>query len=405
VPLAAALDLTDPRPEQLVGWTPVRLHWVGTEPVVDWCYTEGADFKDPFFDQTVDRCLRRPFCLLFRHHTAMATMSEVAAVADTLPLAGLVFHGSRCGSTLVSQMLAHLPTTLVMAEPAPVHSVLAARSNDPAVADEQVVEWLQWIMAVLGRRRRPEQRHLVLKLDAWAVLYLPLILKAFPETPWIFVYRDPIEVLVSHLGHRGYHMIPGCLPPELLGLGPGDPTALAPEQYMARVLAALLDAASRSPDEGRSMLINYRQLPGVVTTRIAQWFGLAIDSGAAADLTGVADRDAKNPALAFAADSGDKQARASQRLRTASNEWVQPAYRSLESQRTAQETAPRTAQETAPRTAPRTAQETAPRTAQETAPRTAQEPAPRTAQETAPRTAQATAPRTAGETGQRTGRR
>lgn len=324
------MGVTTPNPDQLAGWTPIRLQRTDAEPVVDWCYTQGEQFDDPFFDQTVARCLQRPVRMLFRRQTPMATLGQVAEAGDALPLAGLVFHSSRCGSTLVSQMLAHLSSTLVMAEPGPLQSVLEAPSTDPAFSEDQVLDWLRWMVAVLGQRRRPEQRHLVIKLDAWAVLYHPLLSRAFPETPRIFLYRDPIEVLVSQLSHRGYHMIPGCLPPSLLGLFPADATRLAPEDYMACVLGALFEAAAGSTG---SMLVAYPELPDAVTRRIAPYFGLDIEPDDLARLEQTAGRDAKNPAIPFVSDGAVKQGRATDALRAAVERWVRPHYQALEAHR------------------------------------------------------------------------
>ena len=55
---------------------------------------------------------------------------------------------------------------------------------------------------------------------------------AFPDTPCVFLYRDPVEVIVSHLGHRGDHMVPGTLPEDIIGISTDEirPTA---EQYLA----------------------------------------------------------------------------------------------------------------------------------------------------------------------------
>lgn len=323
------MGLTTPTPAQLVGWTPIRLEQSDDGPIVDWCCTERERFDDPFFDQTVERCLRHPFRLLFRHRTTMATLGQVADAGATLPLAGLIFHSSRCGSTLVSQMLGCLPSVLVLSEPGPLHSVLALT----AVPEEQRVDWLRWTTAALGQPRAPEQRHLVIKLDAWAALDLPLILRAFPATPWIFVYRDPVEVLVSHEGHRGYHMVPGILPLASLGLDPGAAATPAPEVYMARVLGALLQAAARSVTGGPAMLVNYRELPGAVADRVAPWFGLETGPAEVARMAEVASRDAKNFSLAFEDDGAAKQMRASDGLRKAVAQWVEPQYQVLEAQR------------------------------------------------------------------------
>lgn len=369
------MGLTTPTPDQLRGWTPIRLGGTVAAPIVDWCHTEGERFEDPFFDQSIERCLRRPFNLLFRHQTAVESLGQVAAAGDALPLAGLVFHCSRCGSTLVSQMLARVASVRVMAEPGPLHSVLSVLSAHPDISEERRRDWLRWTIAALGRSRRPEQRHLVIKLDAWAVLSLPMILEAFPATPWIFVYRDPVEVMVSHLGHRGYHMIPGTLAPELIGVDAGEAAGLAPEQYLARVLAALLHAGAKATTpvasalphpasgpamapgslapppagpptaeatpalpastgrHGRSMLVEYRELPDAVAGRIAPLFGIELTPGDLVAMADMAARDAKNPFVAFGGDSAVKQGHASERVRQAAEQWAQPWYQTLESYR------------------------------------------------------------------------
>lgn len=327
------MGLNTPTPEQLVGWTPIRLGWVDGELVADWCYTAGHRFDDPFFDQTVQRCLREPFRLLFRHQTPMATLGQVVAAGDALRLAGLILHCSRCGSTLVSQMLGCLPSVVALSEPGPVQSILSLGRDRPgAVSDDRRVDWLRWMVAALGQRRQPEQQALVVKMDAWAVLDLPLLLRAFPTTPWIFVYRDPVEVLVSHQDLRGYHMIPGTLPPASLGLDGGASARIGTEEYIARVLAVLLEAPAECRLATRPLLVNYRELPGAVANRIAPWFGLDVESDDVAQMTDVAQRDAKNPYVGFQDDIGSKQERASEAVREAVARWVEVPYQVLESQ-------------------------------------------------------------------------
>jgi len=69
----------------------------------------------------------------------------------------------------------------------------------------------------LGQRRFGET-HYFIKLDAWHVRSLALIREAFPQTPWIFVCRDPVEVFVSQLSRPGRLALPGAIDPEALGL-------------------------------------------------------------------------------------------------------------------------------------------------------------------------------------------
>lgn len=315
------------------GWTPIRVDWQDRRPVIDWCFTEGIDFTDPFFDDTVRRCFQHPARLLFRRETAFSGLSAVNSADPGLAPSGFIFHTSRCGSTLVAQMLAGLPSTLVMSEPGPLDSVLGARRIDPNLSEREHQDWFRGLVSALGRARTPEQHHYVIKFDAWAVLDLPFILDAYPDTPWIFLYRDPVEVLVSQLDRRGYHMIPGSLSSDQLGLAGTNVTDLLPEEYCAAVLARLCQCALEgSHGEGRNF-VNYRHLPDAVADTVAPYFGIDVDPEARAAMGEIARRNAKNPVLDFTDDSPAKQNRASRQLRQAADHWVDPHYQSLEQRR------------------------------------------------------------------------
>jgi hypothetical protein len=321
----------NPSPDELRGWTPIRVAGLGTEQVIDWCFTAGIDFVDPFFDQTVEECFRDPFRLLFRHQTPLANLAAVAAASVSVRPSGFILHTSRCGSTLVTQMLGALggpvpPATLVLSEPAPLDTMLRAGH----------VDWFRWMVAALGRGRA-EGKPYVVKLDAWAVLSLPTIRQAFPDVPVVFLYRDPVEVLVSHMGHRGYHMVPGCLPPELLGLTVAEVGAMNLDEYLARVLGRLLETVANSDPASKTapLLVAYRDLPAAVPDRIAPHFGIEVSAAARSLMLEKAQRDAKNPFVPFVADSTEKQRRASEQLRGYSDRWCQPHYDVLDRRRSA----------------------------------------------------------------------
>ncbi len=46
-------------------------------------------------------------------------------------------------------------------------------------------------MSAYGQRRRGVEQRLVVKLDAWNIGELALLRECFPDTPWLFLYRDP----------------------------------------------------------------------------------------------------------------------------------------------------------------------------------------------------------------------
>jgi gluconate kinase len=313
----------------LTGWTPIRIQWNGPEPLVEWCYTGETTFTDPFFDQTVEWCLRRPFSLLFRHLTGMDALIEPGTVR---PPSGFVLHMSRCGSTLVAQMLAAVPGTVVMSEAGPVDSILRAGERVPNLTDEQHVEWLRAIVGGLGRQRQPGS-HYVLKLDAWNTVQLGVLRRAFPEVPWIFVYRDPLEVMVSQMRQSGADFVPGVLAPEHIGLTPADLMMLRPEDYCARVLARIASSVLDHIDDPNGMLVSYDELPRAMFELILPWFGITPSGEDRERMTVAASVDAKNPGTDFKPDGTDKRTRAGAAVVASTERWLRPIHERLEEAR------------------------------------------------------------------------
>jgi hypothetical protein len=304
----------------LAGWTPVRAAARGDELLVEWRWLGDAPFREPFFTETVQRALERPFSLLFPRRT---TIDALAGVEPELEPNGFILHMSRCGSTLVSQMLAAVPEHLVLSEPLLVNDVLRA----PA-PDEERIRRLRLAVAALGRRRSGSERGYVLKLDPWATHDLPLIRRAFPETPWLFLSRDPLEVLVSHRRQAGYQMLPSVISPSLFGLDFLSAVTMPFEAYGAYVLGSICRDAAAQRDE-RSLFLDYRELPGAVFGSILDLFGLECDAGERALMVAASRRDAKVPSQPFTDDTKAKAQAATTALRTAVDRLARPAYESL----------------------------------------------------------------------------
>ncbi len=91
------------QPDPLAGWLPLFLSARDGQPTVEWGYMGRERLTAPFFQDTLQHLLARPFNRLFRQRTSLDTLLERARTHPGLPLGGLVFHMSRCGSTLVAQ--------------------------------------------------------------------------------------------------------------------------------------------------------------------------------------------------------------------------------------------------------------------------------------------------------------
>ncbi|MCU1265480.1 MAG: aspartyl/asparaginyl beta-hydroxylase [Acidobacteria bacterium] len=316
----------------LDGWIPVRFYWREDQPMVDWCYLGRHRLQDPFFEQTVGQRILEPFNLLFRQQTSMQLLGELHEARPGIQPTGFIFHLSRSGSTLVSRMLAALPKNVVISEARPIDATLRSRSQSATVTDEQRSTWLRWMVSALAQRRCGDEEHFFTKFDAWNIFDLPLIRQAFPEVPWIFIYRDPVEVLVSQMEQRGAHMVPGVINPLLFGMDFNAIMEMQPEVYCAKVLAAICQAALQHHSEG-GMLVNYTQLPDAVSTSISEFFGARWTEAEKQIMEATTKRNSKDPAAIFTGDSASKQNKAREQLREAARRWLYPIYEELESAR------------------------------------------------------------------------
>jgi hypothetical protein len=314
----------------LEGWVPIRIYWQDSRAMVDWCHLGTRRFRESFFEQTIQKSLWQPFNVLFRHQTPVETLAELQDARPGLPPSGFIFHMSRCGSTLTAQMLAALPQNIVISEAPLIDTVLRASLRDPRVTDEQRASWLRGVINALGQARNPGERYLFVKFDSWSILDLPVIRRAFPETPWIFQYRDPAEVMVSLLRQRGGHTLPGVLDPQVLGLDITAARQMSAEEYCARVLAAICEAASRHYQPGLARMVNYRDLPDAAWSLIASHFGIDYSQAEIGTMRATAQLDAKHAGMPFEQDGASKRQLATDEIHAMVERFVRPWYDQLE---------------------------------------------------------------------------
>ena len=303
--------------------------------MVDWGHLGAQRFTEPFFAQTINSCVRHPADLLFRHQTQLDDLGDIAARQPGVQPTGFIFHMSRCGSTLLTQMLAAAPANIVLSEAGPIDEILRGHFLNPGVTDELRVQWLRWLVSVLACRRQPAEKNVFIKFDSWHVMFLPLIQRAFPGVPWIFLYREPLEVMASANNQLGGQMIPGVLQPALFGWDAAEVGRMQLFEYVARVLAKLCEAAHTQARAGNGKLVNYRQLPTSIWPALMDYWQVEFPANETAQMLGAAQLNAKNPFLPFEPDSQAKRDSASPELRALTQRWLDGVYQQLEAQRQA----------------------------------------------------------------------
>ena len=248
--------------------TPIALGFI-PEPVVTWADLRGIRFEDPFFRDTLRRVPPE----------RLQALSGIEALRDldhrpTLEPSLFIFHVSRCGSTLLSQMLATLPEHVVIAEAGVINGILSA-APPPASRDEL----LRLLIRALGRNRGDQARHLFVKFSSWNVLWSEAIHRVFPDTPMVWLQRDPLAVAASHARHpagwAGWREA-GNPALAMFGLTVAEARAASASRFRLHALEALYRAAGAS--RLAWLVVDYAELPRALWGRIADHARLSWDA-------------------------------------------------------------------------------------------------------------------------------
>jgi len=301
-----------------VKWVPVRVTLDPRGSEVQWMNCAGVSFQAPFFEQTILQCqaTREQFVSDLAHDPEID-------VGSILQPALFIFHMSRCGSTLVANSLRALDRAIVISEAQPVNAALAA-------SDEAL---LRRMMRYLAQPLKGCEQRLFFKFTSWNIARLPLLRSLFPETPAIFLVRDPVEVIVSNLAGAAGWMEMKNQPEQvraLYGWRDVDSRQMSREEFCARVLGHFCWVAHHAR-RARDVVLDYRDLTPAAMRALLESIGLAA-TAAELDRIGAGFAvDAKDPlgTRVFQGDSADKRRRATGQHIDAADRWAYPAYRRL----------------------------------------------------------------------------
>ncbi|MDE2369614.1 MAG: hypothetical protein KGN16_11635 [Burkholderiales bacterium] len=312
----------------LQGWLPMHAGLREGRLETELCWFGERRLLEPFFDDSLAAVMQQPFNAVFRHRLPIETLAQWLEVHPGLPPRGFVFHMSRCGSTLLGQVLAASAARRVVSEAAPIDAVLRVGA---AVDDATRGAWLRTMLGMLGQPADAAERSLYVKFDSWHTHHLPLVATVHPEVPWVFLIREPVEVIVSHLRRPGAQMVPGMLGFTLPGLDPVAAATLPRAEYIARMLGWICEAAEQAllAEPGRGLVVDYADWPATLEGALLPHFGLRTAGPEAAAMQAALRRDAKNPSFDFAPDAESKRRDAGAEVHAAAERWVQPVYRRL----------------------------------------------------------------------------
>jgi hypothetical protein len=325
--------------EELRGWLPVDAVVEGGRPLLRWLDMRGIRLAEPFFQQTVERVRReRPGAAeLFTDFDALIQLEKVV---ECLRPDGFIFHSSRCGSTLVSNACRELDGAVVVSEAASIDKLVwPYLAHDAGALALLRRVFLRAVVNVLGQRRLGDERRFFVKFSCCSVLRLSFIRSVWQDVPWVFVHRDPVEVMVSNLRTVPEWMRAEAQPElaaAVCGLSAGEAASLGGEEFCARALGNFYAAAAEGFGP-RSLLVGHDELTAAKLLEIVRFFGVTPGDAEAARVAAVARLYAKDatPARPFEPDGEAKRSAASPRVREMAERWAAGPYRRLLARRTA----------------------------------------------------------------------
>jgi len=251
-----------------------------------------------------------------------------------------VFHESRVGSTLVANMLASVPTNLVYSESPPPPIVL---NHCRGCTKERQLDLLRKLVSLMGAS--PFHTHLYFKFQSITVPAMTVLAEAFPTTPFIFVYREPVQVMMSHFKNGNgrsapcvrEHVRPRKETAAILGMSQKDAQGSSSESYCAAHLSMLCEAALEADAKwgNRALMVDYNSLPGALVAHVVpKHFHVDVSLEDQRRMVATSKVYSKARVVAkrageWAGDSAQKEKAASAAVKAAAAELMEPRYNKL----------------------------------------------------------------------------
>jgi len=251
--------MNDPSSDAIKNLVPWKLLSPPSEPICQWLYTGKKSFTEPFFDDTISVCRRLDEnCKPFKSVSSLAMMQEWANELEPVIPAAIIFHVSRCGSTLLSQQLALDESNIVLSEVPFFDELLRLPFKNQHFSKRSAKAFLKAAVNLYGLPKTGREKNVFIKADSWHIHFYASLRSLYPTVPFILLYRDPCEVLLSQQRQRGMHSVPGIIERGVFGFSNKQINQPDFDRYMTNVLEGYLNKMIEiAKSDSLVFLVNY----------------------------------------------------------------------------------------------------------------------------------------------------
>jgi hypothetical protein len=307
----------------------------------------------PMFRHLVQKS---PTCKELRYRVNMKDFVELARKHDAksdseskaMPLGGVIFHESRCGSTLIANALQAMSPQQhrVYSEAQPEMAANLCGDSFQYCSKQQAAELLKDVIYAMSRTSDADEERLFIKFHSDNSRNLQVFQHAFPDTPWLFVFRNPAHVIVSQFkeGKSIAKCVRGMKDPspqivEILSSKGHVASTASRELFCAATLASYCESALKSKERAPQLgtFVHYPDLPYILTEDIfPNKFGLVLSEEQTERVQSVCSMYSKashGRARPYEDDSIAKERKVTPAIQQAANIFLQDSYQKLLRQR------------------------------------------------------------------------
>lgn len=312
------------------GWVPNRLVLRDGVPLIQMAYLESRRPAQAILEWDLDNAASKRLIPL----SALSNLGS-----SSRPPAGMIFHTSRCGSTLLADMFRSLEHCKVISEPAAFADVFRYSAG----SRRELIRYLRALASLFHRALIRGEERLIFKWTSWFCLSADIINEAFPDTPACFLSRDPVEVLISLVEKPAVWLedlawsvkYRGSSQSTTMNTRTHDPLAKfareeggAKAHSIAEFNAKVLGLFCRRIEEaGFPVLpVDYRDLPEAMLTGIAPHFNVPVNGVDKARARAAARWDTKRIGTVrqYSDDSSLKRRKMTREIQDAANRYAVP---------------------------------------------------------------------------------
>jgi hypothetical protein len=290
------------------GWVPVKLYPGDKDLQCRWLYVGNKKFTEPFFDDTIAaRRVLPENGFLNKRMSSVDELADRVKEVDAVKPTAFIFHISRCGSTLISQMLGMQPSNIILSEVPFFDELLRYGKKQDCMAE--ILPQLKAAIGLYSAKHNKNQQHLFIKADSWHIHFYKELRALYPTVPFFLLYRKPVEVLRSQQKKRGMHALPNFLEPAIFGFNKNDIEQMHLDEYIALVLEGYLISFLEILQNDRSAYaVNYHDGAMQIVDTIAAVTGIQISEEEKQLMQQRAGFHAKFPTQVFSEEMPDEPA-------------------------------------------------------------------------------------------------